>query len=509
MENCSLPARRGRGNVSNPTIHELIAAIDSLPVDEQEAFADEINHRFLTSVGAGSEERPADSLSFPALARHVNYYALGIDDRDGKRGRLLPRWQAVTDRYQGFIAAFPSMKALIPAFNEDDLRQLCSFSTRHQGSRSPHLYLAIALFLIGEKDEGNLDGMKVLKIAVPSEETRFLERVRRELGHLLNRTSVASGLKAPFPDLPPPHRARDYPEVQASFACDTKWIERFQSFLRLYSVPTDGSLHLILYRAREGCPTDLVKSFIALYPGRNDPTRDQRPVYRSVHRYLPPSQDWGHPRLSLGWVIPLEQGLYILGGQKMDPERRGHRFGEAPRDPFRALDVLYFSWRSLESQLLYGLCLSANNNGTPFVTRVCARPTLIDHSERLELGEVSAADLAASLTDDYEREAQYAREAEFPEELVQRFHVKPTIQRRRELARIIAHHCNNSPAEPRAWDVAGPERRGRKKGIGKNAIAASLDELIGGGADAASPIDGRPMGFWGTILMGPITNHRS
>jgi hypothetical protein len=498
--------------MSSPPFGELIDQFEKLPEDQWDLLVEAVDVRFRDSGRKAPVSEPREPLHFATLARHVHYYAVSLGEaKRGSTARLQPQWTTLKEQYDSFRAAYPFLKRALPEIEEDDLRLFCSFSTRRQGSRTTGFYLALALFLIRQDERGGSEPREFLSVVLPACETQFLEEVRREIVHWLNVRADRHHQDRPFPKILPPRRAREHPEVELSFAYRNQWIEKFEGHFEHYSVPTEPDrlgLHLVLYRGREGCPQDLVKSFLALVPGKADPLRGQQNVYRSVHVYRPARQDWGHPRLSLGWMIPLERGLYILGGQKAEPERAGAQASRAPRKPFRALEVLYFSWRSLDSRLLYGLAMSLNNDGTPLISRICARPTPLNRSDRLQLGSVSVVDLTESIADDDRRAMALVDEGSIPPEVLARFSLDQPSESRAELARIIAHHCNNAPLSPRDWDLnAADAARDFSCGAATAAaLATQLDDLILGGDTLSSPIDGRPMGFWGGLRIGPLTN---
>jgi hypothetical protein len=492
--------------MSSPPIEKLIDQFESLPEDQWDLLVEAVDARFRDSGRKAPILEPREPLHFATLARHVQYYAASLHEaKRGATARLQPQWTALKNQYESFRERRPFLLRALPEIEEDDLRQFCSFSTRRQGSRTSGFYLALALFLIDQDERRSSGPHEFLDVVLPACEIQFVEEVRRELVYWLNVRADRHHVDRPFPRILPPRRAREHPEVELSFAYRNQWIEKFEGLFDHYSVPTQPDrpgLHLILYRAREGCPKDVVKSFLALVPGQADSLRGQQNVYRSIHVYKPASQDWGHPRLSLGWMIPLERGLYILGGQKAEPERTDAQASRAPRKPFRALEVLYFSWRSLDSRLLYGLAMSLNNDGTPLVTRICARPTPLNRSDQLELGSVGVAGLAESVREDDRRALLLADEDNIPPNVLARFNSDQSPEHRADLAQIIAHHCNNTPLNPRDWDL-NPANEGAASAA---ALATQLDDLIIGSERLISPIDGRPVGFWGGLRIGPLTN---
>jgi hypothetical protein len=491
--------------VNNDLLDYLLGVIASIPNLKRQAMAEEVDGRFRSSFRAKRGAKQPDPLHFATLARLLNYYALGLSEKGkGPTERLSPKWTKVVERFNSFIAdRNPSIHGL-PEINDDDLRQFCSFSSR---SMTQGFYFAIALFLLHEKANDSLGSRQLLEFVLPASEAHFLEELTRELAEWL-RSNVASASKDPvLGRVPPPRRARRYPEVELRFAYEERWRERFTEFLDHHGVDTEPGrlgLHLIVYRSREGRPGEVVKSFLSLAPHKNDALRGGRGDIGSVHVFRPAQQDLGYPRLGLGWTIPLECGFYVVGGQKSETERAGGRRASRPlRLPFRGIETFYFSWRSFDSQLLYGLAMSLNNDGTPLISRVCARPTPHNHSDRVILGNVALPDLAKSIMDDDRRAETRTDGSSLPAEVLAHFDlVGEDEDRAVELARVIAHHCNNTPRNPRDWDV----EPGAGGAVNRSALGAKVDELVLGGREATSPLDGRPLGFWGGLRLGPLTN---
>lgn len=484
------------------TFADIAAAmklLDSKLVEEVSAKA---NRDFIES---GRTENYETVFAYAALSRHLLYYAQGLGEQSrGAAAALRPKWADIITQYKAFRRA-AALPIPIDDITADDLQKFCNHSTRRNGSQHRNFYTGLALFLAYKRDRGELN-QELLQLLIPRGEVQFLEQVTRGFAHRLNEAAEVLGHAPPLPSVPPPRRRRTHPEVAVGFAYQPDRLQEFSEFFETYKAPppAEGNLHLIVYRGRESCPSELVKSFLAIKPGQKDPIRGQEEIYRFVHAYRPPAKDYSRPRLGLGWIVPMERGLYLLGGQKSDPEVADPGVKAVPRRPFRGLEAFVFEWPSLQKELMHGLCLSLNNTGTPLISRVCARPTPMSHSNELTLGSISVRRLADSIAEDQEKAAAHAVEAGVDPARLERFGMGASDSDRLRLAGAIAEYCNNEPQTPKDWDLGPSWKRGGESRISRHDVAAILDKHF---VDAIAG-DGEDFDFWKSLRFGPLTTHR-
>jgi hypothetical protein len=399
---------------------------------------------------------------------------------------------------------------LLPAITRDDLRNFCGLRHLRQGSREDRFYSALMLFLLHEDSKQAFDH-PFFKDLVPQGE-RDLPLVAAELlAHFMNEAQERLGNEPPFPQVHSFPRNRDNPQVIPAFSYEAAEREKLDRFYNRFASPTDSHAHLVLYRPRRSKPTQLIRSFLALSAPWNDRLTGSRGVHNYVHIYRAPS-DVGHEgRIGQGWALPLSQGLYLVGGQRpesvlWDPGIDDEESGAVrpPRIPFRSLDVLYFPWQSLESNLPHGLMLTANKDGLPIVTRVCALPTLISHSRDIDIGEVALETLADTLQGEWNREREIAGSSGLADDA-------PTLAVFEQfgdtqlLASRIGDLCNN---DPRSWAIPGGYRAKKKRGgaLTHAQIEHALNQAFGVGDDVKFASAEGDFDFWRSLRFPPLTS---
>jgi hypothetical protein len=485
----------------------LMAALSALELEAQS----EILEALETFLRGPRDERSRNIVSRPSLARHLLYLgqSLGDNERDGTSRGSAPQWGAMLTRYKEMVAT-DKVGRLLPAITRDDLRNFCGLKHLRQGSREDLFYSALLIFTIYEDKQGSFEH-PYFKDLVPQGE-RDLPIVAAELlGHFINETQERLDLEPSFPQIHSFPRSRDNPQVIPAFSYDAAEREKLDRFYNRFASSADLHAHLILYRPRRSKPTQLIRSFLALSAPWNDRLTGSRGVHNYVHIYRAPS-DVGHEgRVGQGWALPLSQGLYLVGGQRpesvlWDPGVDDEESGAVrpPRIPFRSLDVLYFPWQALESNLPHGLMMTANKDGVPIVTRVCALPTLVAHSKHVDIGEVALEALAESLEQEWQRERDLAERAGLPAE-APTLAVYEQFGDTKLLAARIGDLCNN---DPHSWEVPNGYRAKKRRGgaLTHAQVEHSINQAFGVGEDVKYASPDRDFDFWRSLRFPPLSS---
>ena len=343
-----------------------------------------------------------------------------LDDKVGKTSTQtaaadIEEWH---EKYVEFIHELKALQILPADVGESSASTLRNFAFHKTAAPTKNLLLAVlALFVAKFEQDKNFDATKYPHI--PECEINLERDIRMFLGRQLDNEADKASTERPF-DLKPLWAGDDYRSVPFGFTLDEGRIGDWNDIFSRYQLQEkdggNGNAHFTLFRERKSSNGHLIKSFLAIGPAKE---RSVGSLYfhPTFHLYQAPGGKTR--RATTGKVIPLKAGVFILGGQYPVPlERRQNKRGKE-RVPFRSLEMLYFPWTTFENEpLINGLMLTINNKEEMMVTRVTARPTLIQHSDDATIGNIKIDKLHEHLSRAFENEAQAA--GQLDEETCQR-----------------------------------------------------------------------------------------
>jgi len=479
--------------VEDTPSRKLIDYVRKLTKTQSIALVDSINSRIKET---GRRVPEPHELSMTALARRLYIYALKLGmDHTEAAGLPTPQYTQVKDELIEFSREL-AIEGVKPP-GEKDVDNFCSLKVRIRGSTRPGIYFLIALFLLKKEEEG-VFADEFYQTAIPLCEMRLGSNITVFLARALNTDADAKRRARPFPNIRPPQPASDLPIVATRYLHHRFHGDQADRFFREYRSESDGNAHFIVYRSRRSKPTELIKSFLAIEPLAQSTSAKDLRYHPTLHIYQAPVDAGSTLRGSPGRIVPLESGLYIIGGQRSEPLRDGKATPLREPRPFRTIELLYFPWTTIENAHLFsGLMFAANNDGVPLVARICARPTLISRSDNLAIGEVKLSELSTSLEQDRQAEMAIATE-EDPDKFLCVYDEFGSLE---GLADRIAVLCNNGPFEGE-WEATRDFEKDGKP-VDTRAIRRAVE-------DAFSDItrigdDARPFDLWQDLRFPPLT----
>ncbi|MEJ1992393.1 MAG: hypothetical protein P8X50_12025 [Maritimibacter sp.] len=251
-----------------------------------------------------------------------------------------------------------------------------------------------------------------------------------------------------------------------------------------------------------------MKSFLAI----SEPSGvfQDKDAYAFSHIYVPPSPT-GQKRFSGGKVIPLQDGVYLVGGQRpYSTDRQGV--------PFSSIKVIASRWHDLDRghKIFPALTMSTNYLGVPIVGRAAIRATPIGHSEKIDLGSVDLSDLRNDLLKDMKKEKDFvdslSGKGEDFRSLADSFLTYESESKIAQYAKEIINIVNNGPGKSDLWDapidfkkpvkVRGKETHQR---LTKDTLRSAISEAMQiGMADEYRDADSSPFDFWKNLRFGPL-----
>lgn len=452
----------------------------------------------------GRTSRGGEALGFSALARHIHYLALSKSEEKRKSNttHLKPDWTYVIHLYDEFLLRAGEGFFLETGIIPPDLRRFCYFDTHRRGSGGKTFYSSLALFVVDLADRDELSS-EFMHFALASSDWDLIDAVRK---HLIDSEDSIASAPRPTPAAAAPVKhvpAAQYPEVSIKFPYAEGRLNQLRHFHALFMTDySDRGAHFICYRPRRSRPTELMKTFLAIMPpeaGGEDPNS-----FSFSHIYRAPKTK-SKQRIADGMAIPLDDGLYLVGGQ------REFQNSKVPAEPApRSVKVISLAWRSIEvwERVLSGLVLSANDEGDHIASRIVLKATPLDHSKQIELGAVKITDLESDLKKDIAREIEYLEQHEVPQAEFERYQLersdKEFAAMPRELAARIIDGTNNHPSK---WDVVEgtTAKEPGQPGLTRNSIAMRLETAFGSDGSAQYHDSlGREFDFWTSLRFGVL-----
>ena len=450
------------------------------------------------------------NISATNIARLLLFYAYSLSDdkkNAGKRASAnTPNWAGIATELSSFVQSLPTAvtRCCCRNYTDDKIAQFATLASRVKGTNSPYFYSTLALYLIHLNDKGAFDKPFLLTFL-----PRYDQKVVSSLAHIIS--GRLDRKLAPAEDL---HKSDNrLPEFEAAvrFNVLKSNNERLKRFIRYYGSGDKGIVHLVVYRAMKSDPLRLIKTFLTISP----PTKANDGANNAVfsHFYKAPSEKRdGFLRFSGGKVLPLDQGIYLVGGTRQTtPHNKRH--------PFSSLKVLTFEWIDFDQlhPLLSILVMSTNYKGRMFVSRAVARVTPMTHHSELELDAIRLTDLNNNLKADYRREQQYLNR-EIPDISEKHWQGNNTshfldhtdLEDASAVADFIVRNTNNNPRGNNAWTAREGFTRVGDKNV-ETLTSAKLqsvieDSLTDNKNNEFSTENGETYQFWSSTRFGPLTS---
>jgi hypothetical protein len=259
----------------------------------------------------------------------------------------------------------------------------------------------------------------------------------------------------------------------------------------------DGNAHFILYRNRRSRPSELIKSFLVLKPPPNPGSYEQG-YHPTVHFYRAPQDEGSWVKVSPGKLVPLESGIFVVGGQRPKPIPKTPSKDPERPEPYRSLEIIYFPWETFRgSSLPSGLAITVNNEAEVLVTRICARPCLLTRSDDARLGAIRIEDLETDLKNDEDKEKEIADLVGHPDP-ARILEIYEGFGSLKLLGEKIVERCNNHSAG--AWAIAP----GLMRGDGKAMTDADFERALEDAFREFVTVDGKPFQTTRHVRLPPL-----
>jgi hypothetical protein len=450
-----------RGHSLEDSLYDqTVEKLRGLSTERQANLIREIN-RLIRNTGG----KPAtvDELPMAALARRIYLFGLllgikGKRDRGVKSGPPSPQHQKLEEQLDAFADELRINGFGRITDHSKTVEYFCTHKVAEEGTGVEGFYALAALYIYGAEARGHFDPTSY-RHYVPENEVALAYDIELFFCRCLNDEARSHGERRPFPDIPPARPESDLKRVPFFYLQHREHGEKASRLVAQFQTPRlpdgsfgDGNAHFILFRGRRSKATDLMKSFLVLKPlvvSRRDSRIQHHPTF---HLYQAPKNVGGATWATPGRILPLQPGIFIIGGQHSQP--LASRSG-AVRDagtPFRAIELLFFPWEEIDSSpLAGGLAMSVNKDGELLIGRICARPTLLQRVDDVRAGAVDLKGLEADIADDLEAEQAAAA-------LATNIDAQPFLDIYERfgslagLAQRTAELCNNTSADN--WGLA-------------------------------------------------------
>jgi hypothetical protein len=478
---------------------DLLRQLEALEPGRLEVIVQRIDEKLKEGVQSNGQ---LGRVTYPKLARGMMFYALSIADRARSKKELksnynAPRWATVADQINSFAESLGGKLGRLTTrtYSADKIAQFATLASRRRGAIDQFFYSTILLFILRLHADGHFD-TEFFRAIAPREEHHLPSDIMQVFEAALELpidTEIDVGQT----------------EANVRFNVQDREMRKLSDFFDQFTFGLDQMLHAVIYRPRRSNPKELMKTFLAISPPGVRSGRDvEYDSYTFAHFYRPPYQGQ-NDRFSGGKVIPLEGGVYLIGGQRRD------RLGIV-RYPFESIKIIALRWFDLHNfhQLLPAVVMSTNYQGEMFVSRAAVRLTAIAHSQDADLRAVPLANLEQDIATDLEREQQII--GNLQEEELQaaafrnrdRYIVEDPVLLAREIAGKIATLTNNDPNALNGWDV--PDGCARKTGrkterLNKVRFEGLIDDALRGAGGEPYQMDGEQFEIFRDLRFGPLT----
>ena len=356
-------------------------------------------------------------ISYVGITRFLHYAAMAISAEDVKVNGKKTNYYAVD--YTKLTNEFVGLEnQLSPHCNvyvntnkcpEPMIKKFAS-GAESQGVKKPFFYSSILLFILymGTSQDfktAHSERWNYLKANLPKEDLALPAKIYR-----LIESKLTSGQTIPESSV------TSYP-ARVHFDIDLLNHQKFERFYDSVSYrgfeiseleekfrpkshyPDDHvGAQFIIYRAKNSDPNTLIKSYLWISATPPEKRHNDIPAFQFSHFYELKNE--AHSRkFSSGKVLPLEHGVFFLGGQ---------RFENMERRPFASIKAISVDWAPINNRdkVIPILIMGTNAKGKHIVTRGAMRATPFNHSKKNDLDEVALHDLKGNLLKDLEAECK-------------------------------------------------------------------------------------------------------
>lgn len=442
-------------------------------------------------------------LSSQSVSRMLLFLALSISDNARLAGTSKSQinsanWTALRNDIEAFVESMPDLLRSLSfrSFSDDKIAQTATISTRTRGVIGQYFYSTVVLYIMNQSSSGNLDTDFFRRIA-PREDRLFPVRA---MSAIVNRFNFG---------LPQAEESRTQ-EMRINFLVKDSLYEKLNEYFNRYSVNIGGDkprkqLHMIIYRPMRSNPRQFIKTFVSMYE-KKAPFLESS-SFSFTHIYDPP-RDGHQKRFSSGKVIPLDDAIYFIGGQRPLQE-------STEPAPFFSLKVIAIRWDDLDRfhVLFPALVLTTSYRGKLMISRAAIRITPIDHSSKIVLKSVSIEELAGNLREDTAKEVSILEQlanisGEKSDEIKDRLKVGNEDDDFFAIAKQICMLANNEPRSDAGWSVPPGYFKGKgskRKSLTKEEVNYLISEALGEGMMARFENElGESFNIWTDGRFGPL-----
>jgi hypothetical protein len=482
-----------------------VARTHKMPLKDE---LDKLNAEIRRSGTAGTKECV---INFFAVARHLLYFVLDASEPDSLGDAdVAPTDGSVNSRYNwnAALTAYNAFAADVgDGFFEQigdwhHIRNFCEFRTRRRGTTSRRFYVGLAAFVVDLADNNRLLGA-LFNAACPHDELNLPDTIKnafegifRDVGQprAARKTRVINGDTATEGD----HR------VTLEFCCRSVDQEEMAKFVTRFASTDGQTAHFVLYRARRSDPLRLMKSLLTISEAP-DPHATHHAYFQFRHVYMPPeSIQGGTIRESLGIALPLEHGVYLVGGN-VEP---------GSSQPTGAMSVLALPWLEIKRRdtLLHALDLGTNYGNKHLVAETAVRPTPLHDAGELRLGDLHVDALLGDLQKDLLVEkaifGDEGHQKHFAPENFPLWEKDGEGHRARSCAVSILK-MTNGPSRKGSWDIKPGYARGNEF-LTAPKLVTHVERLLTNrtGKNFRRKVEGidEEFAFWTSIRFGPLTH---
>lgn len=455
-----------------------------------------------------------NGLTYSVISRLYCHYAMSIADQKrldkiGASTINSPQWKDLSEEINAFVRGLPD-ELREHCYNQplsgNDVAAFATFAVRKKGSYKAGLPMTFVLFLCSLKDNDALK-REYLRLMLNLEERQVPNRLLNALSSRLELPGAQGDVVKPTLGL------------SLNFEVQQDHYDEMSSFVRSFVHGEDGCGHMVVYRPMRSDPNKIIKSFIAISPPER--ARDDKHSFVFTHIYKAPKAG-GMTRIGSGKLLPLEQGLYFVGGQKPKADR--HSLG-SNRTPFTSMKVLAIRWVDIRAghSVIPGLVMSTNYTGKLISSRAAIRLSPAQKSDVLDLKPFSASELLENLEKDIEVEKkaiEHVMKGE-PEqktawhyENTRRFGAHLTSDNEEEchellseIEREIAKYSNNAPNSPSDWRVPDGfvrEQGRRSDTLDDTELMAAIGGSLKGTSGSTYEKEGEKFDLWTHVRFAPL-----
>lgn len=455
-----------------------------------------------------------NGLTYSVISRLYCHYAMSISDQKrldkiGASTINSPQWKDLSEEINAFVNGLPDElreHCYTQPLSGNEVAAFATFAVRKKGSYKAGLPMTFVLFLCNLKDSDALK-REYLRLMLSLEERQVPNR-------LLNALSSRLELPGSQGDVVKPTLG-----LSLNFEVQQDHYDEMSSFVRSFVYGKDGCGHMVVYRPMRSDPNKIIKSFIALSPPER--ASDDKHSFVFTHIYKAPKAG-GMTRIGSGKMLPLEQGLYFVGGQKPNVDK--HSLG-SNRTPFISMKILAIRWVDIRAghSVIPGLVMSTNYTGKLISSRVAIRLSPAQQSDDLDLKPFLASEMFKNLKKDVEVEKKAIElvskgkaepKTAWHYENTRRFGAHLTSDNEEECHELLSEigeeitkFSNNAPNSPGDWRVPDGfvrEQGKRSDTLDDTELMAAIGSSLKATTGATYEKEGEKFDLWSHVRFSPL-----